>query len=294
MKNTGKPYEALTEQVFTRLLAQGNVCAKVERDVILEGRSTNHQIDVTFEFIAGSVSYRTIVQCKDWGSPVKQEQVLAFRSVLEDIRGQPRGIMVSRSGFQEGARRYAEDHGIKLYELREPQDTDWEGLVRGILIDVVVRVPQFDDVRFVWDESAIRAEMSARSMATLNLTFSGHPDEMRIASRGGAELDLSEILNALVPSLGEGAGPHPVRHTFDGPVFVEVPGCAIPQLRATAIEASVRISELHEQITVTLEHMIAFCFRDVLDGSVQFLDAGGRQVTVGRIINAGEAALTLP
>ena len=74
MKNTGKAYEELTEQVFRRLLAtHGGLVANVQRDVEIQGRSTTHQIDVTFEFVAGPVSYRTIVQCKDWGSPVKQD-----------------------------------------------------------------------------------------------------------------------------------------------------------------------------------------------------------------------------
>ena len=129
MKNTGKPYEQLTEQVFTRLLAHGgHVCANVRRDIILQGKSTKHQIDVYFDFMAGPALYQTLVQCKDWGAPVKQEQVLAFHDVLNDIPGQPRGIMVARSGFQEGAHNVARHHGIELYELREPRDEDWTGL----------------------------------------------------------------------------------------------------------------------------------------------------------------------
>src|SRR4051812_12729057 len=103
-KNTGKAYEELTQQVFDRLLAQSKICTQVQRDVKVQGKSTTHQIDVLFDFRAGPSVYRTIVQCKDWSSAVKQEQVLAFHSVLNDIPGQPRGVIVSRAGFQEGAR----------------------------------------------------------------------------------------------------------------------------------------------------------------------------------------------
>jgi hypothetical protein len=51
MKNTGKVYEQLTEEVFKRLLAHGGqVCANVRRDIILRGKSTKHQIDVYNSF----------------------------------------------------------------------------------------------------------------------------------------------------------------------------------------------------------------------------------------------------
>lgn len=133
-KNTGKEYETLPQRVFTRILAQERVCSDIERDVVVQGRATQHQLDVTFTFSIGTVRYRTIIQCKDWKSPVKQEQVLAFRTVLDDIPGQPRGVMVSRAGFQKGARNAAAHHGIQLYELRAPRDEDWDGLIKRIEI----------------------------------------------------------------------------------------------------------------------------------------------------------------
>ena len=76
------------------------------------------------------------MECKDWSSPVKQETVLAFRSTLDDIPGQPRGIMISRSGFQEGACKVAAHHGINIYELREPREEDFEGRLRAIITTV--------------------------------------------------------------------------------------------------------------------------------------------------------------
>src|SRR5690606_23468082 len=150
-KNTGKEYETLTERVFTRILAQESVCSDIERDVVVPGRATQHQLDVTFTFSIGSVHYRTIIQCKDWKSPVKQEQVLAFRSVLDDIPGQPRGIMVSRAGFQKGARNAAAHHGIQLYELRAPRDEDWDGLIQRIAIQGQLYAPQFRNSRLTFD-----------------------------------------------------------------------------------------------------------------------------------------------
>jgi hypothetical protein len=59
------------------------------------------------------------VQCKDWNSSVKQEQVFALKTVLEDLPKQPRGIIVTKKGFQKGSKGFATHHGIKLFELKE-------------------------------------------------------------------------------------------------------------------------------------------------------------------------------
>jgi hypothetical protein len=48
---------------------------------------------------------------------VKQEHVLAFKAILDDIPGQPRGVIVSRSGFQRGAWKVALASGIQLFQL---------------------------------------------------------------------------------------------------------------------------------------------------------------------------------
>jgi hypothetical protein len=274
--NTGKAYEALTEQVFSRLLAQSSVCVKVERDVVLAGKATSHQIDVTFEFVMGTTTYRTIIQCKDWASAVKQEQVLAFHDVLGDIPGQPRGIMVARSGFQEGARKVAEHHGIQLYELREPRDEDWAGLIRAVVITMNLRAPQFDDVQLVIDESAVRAEVVARGLAGIEVKFSGHPAEAPVVFESGDRCDLNQILNQRVPQ--DGLGPVRVRHEFNERVFVEVPGSPISRLPLLALEATITVTEHRDEMRVSLDHLIAYSFRDVLAGDVHFLGADGQRV----------------
>jgi len=121
--NTGKPYEKLTRRVFEALLAQQSVRnLRVEHDVKLKGITNEHQVDVYWEFDAGGITYRTVVECKDWKEPVEQGVLFALHSVLQQLPGQPRGVVVARSGFQEGAQLFAKAHGIVLYELRAPRD----------------------------------------------------------------------------------------------------------------------------------------------------------------------------
>ncbi|MDR0964948.1 MAG: restriction endonuclease [Myxococcales bacterium] len=274
MKNTGKPYEELTEQVFNRLLAQDKVCAQVKRDVILDGRSTRHQIDVTFEFVVGPIRYRNIVQCKDWNSPVKQEQVLAFLGVLADIPGQPRGIMVSRSGFQEGARRVADHHGIKLYELREPRDEDWEGLIRKIPIHLHICHSHFEDTRLFFDEDAIRKHLHNRDLPLLEIKFSFNPNITPLKNEATDEqINLDDLLNGLIPKTG--VPPYRIRHDFTDRVILEVPTSPIPRLPVVAIETTVSIHNSIHKSQINFDHLIAYCFKDILENKVHFIGAAG-------------------
>jgi hypothetical protein len=74
---------------------------------------------VYWKFEKAGVPYETIVQAKDWSSPVDQGELFKFNCVRWDLPGPPKGIFVTRTGYQSGAREYAEAHGIILYKLRE-------------------------------------------------------------------------------------------------------------------------------------------------------------------------------
>jgi hypothetical protein len=116
----GIPYEILVQSIFQEIHDQQSVhTIRVKHDITLQGIDTTHQIDVYWEFSLGGIVYRTIVQARDWKSEIKKEHVLAFKGVLEDIPGQPRGIIITRTGFQRGAKAIAKAHGIKLYLLTQ-------------------------------------------------------------------------------------------------------------------------------------------------------------------------------
>lgn len=104
-KNTGIPYEILTQSIFQAIQDQSEIKnIKVQHNVELPGRILRHQIDVYWEYEIGGILYRTVVQTKDWEQAVSQGPLLQFKGVLDDLPGQPRGIFVTRTGYQSGAR----------------------------------------------------------------------------------------------------------------------------------------------------------------------------------------------
>ena len=114
----GLQYELIAKAIFREILEEsGGLTLRVEHLATVQGLKTRWIIDVLWEFQLGGIPYLTLVQVKNWESKVSQEHVGAFEAVLRDIPGQPRGVMVSRCGFQEGAASLANAAGILLYQL---------------------------------------------------------------------------------------------------------------------------------------------------------------------------------
>lgn len=126
-KNTGKTFEKLAQEIYQAfcdfdISENGFKKIQVQHDVKIQGKSgATHQIDVFWEFNLAGVNYKTLVEVKDWKSPVEKEQILSLKAKIDDIPNS-NGIFVSRTGFQEGAKIYAEHSGIQLYTLNEDAD----------------------------------------------------------------------------------------------------------------------------------------------------------------------------
>ncbi|ELB2044435.1 restriction endonuclease [Vibrio parahaemolyticus] len=61
-----------------------------------------------------------IIECKNWGKPVAQHVVHSFTTVLQETGGHI-GILVSKEGFQEGARSYINNTNIVAFTYAEFQ-----------------------------------------------------------------------------------------------------------------------------------------------------------------------------
>jgi len=96
----------------------------VEHNTTLPGIKGKHQIDLYWKFELSGIVYYTIIQVKNWRSRVNQGELLKFSAVLNDLPNQPRGVFVTRSGYQKGAKQIADAEGILLYELQPISKSD--------------------------------------------------------------------------------------------------------------------------------------------------------------------------
>ncbi len=120
-------YELLTKEIFEAILNQSDVKnIAVRHNIILQGKTTAHQIDVYWKFELGGITYQTIVQAKNWNYPISKGALLQFKEILNDLPGQPKGIFVTKSGYQKGATEVATANGIDLLQLKEIENAHIE------------------------------------------------------------------------------------------------------------------------------------------------------------------------
>jgi len=78
----------------------------------LKGVRGEVEVDV-FVSAPDELAKKIICECKFWSTPVPQEKVHAFRTVVGDT-GATLGILISKSGFQAGAVKAAEHSNVLL------------------------------------------------------------------------------------------------------------------------------------------------------------------------------------
>ncbi|MEK4039423.1 restriction endonuclease [Paenibacillus sp. FSL F4-0122] len=75
-----------------------------------------YQIDIIAEFMALSVKFKVIVECKRYTRPVEREKIVVLADKVRSL-GAHKGILISTSGFQSGATEYARKHGVALLQI---------------------------------------------------------------------------------------------------------------------------------------------------------------------------------
>jgi len=145
--NPNTDFELFTQRIYQKLVDNDVLKpTTVQHNVKLKGKSgCEHQIDVYWEYeIAGNM-HRVAIECKNYDSQVPVGKVRDFQGVLSDLNN-VNGIMVSKKGFQEGAKKYATEYGISLKELRRPGWNEIIGSVTTVVhADIRHTLYLFDD-----------------------------------------------------------------------------------------------------------------------------------------------------
>lgn len=131
--NLNTEFERFTQRIYQKLVNNDVLRpTTVQHNVKITGRSgCEHQIDVYWEYeIAGNM-HRVAIECKNYDSLVPVGKVRDFQGVLADLNNVI-GIMVSRKGYQEGAKKYAAEYGISLKKLRSPGANEILGTITTV------------------------------------------------------------------------------------------------------------------------------------------------------------------
>ena len=125
--------QRLAAFVFKSLNEQGVVI----HDLRLRGDTgVKHQIDVTIE--NDGKKRRILIECKDFdisGDNVGIDILRNFWAVVDDTKPDE-AIVITCNDFTAAARMYARGKRIKLAILREFKESDWEGKVKVIEVNL--------------------------------------------------------------------------------------------------------------------------------------------------------------
>ena len=129
MKNKGKEYEEFVRGLQQAILdseesiKQKNII--VEKNVIIQDRNgINREFDLYWEYELGGFTYKTVIECKDYGSPISIEKIDALIGKVKDIP-ELRPVIATKTGYQRGAKTKAKQNGIDLLIVRKQNDSDW-------------------------------------------------------------------------------------------------------------------------------------------------------------------------
>lgn len=125
----GSEYEAFVQKLQQALLDaeaiahQKNI--KVERNKKIKDNCGNwREFDLYWEYELAGVTYKTIIECKDYASRVSVEKIDALIGKIRDIPGL-KPIFATTLGYQRGAEKKALQNCIDLLIVREQRDQDW-------------------------------------------------------------------------------------------------------------------------------------------------------------------------
>ena len=95
-----------------------NLGFDARKNVKIRGLRSTHEVDVLAVSEFGGLRFQVIVECKYWETKVKKTQVNALDSVVSDI-GAEKGVIISKVGFQKGAKEFASKCNIELYTYEQ-------------------------------------------------------------------------------------------------------------------------------------------------------------------------------
>ncbi|MBL4864932.1 MAG: restriction endonuclease [Pseudomonadales bacterium] len=109
---TPKDLESYVQYVYSSLLNLKDEGVVVSSNAILVGRSgARHEIDVFYQFQKTGIIHKVAFECKFLKRKVEKSSVIDFHGKIRDI-GSIQGILVSKNGYQKGAKEYANHYGM--------------------------------------------------------------------------------------------------------------------------------------------------------------------------------------
>lgn len=127
MHNNGRDYEEFVASLQQALLdaelitTQQNIRIELNKKII-DNCGIEREFDLYWEYELGGLTYKTVIECKDYIAVDKIDALIGKTRDIPDLRA----VFATKKGYQSGAKTKAEHNKIDLLIVREQNDSDWQ------------------------------------------------------------------------------------------------------------------------------------------------------------------------
>ena len=150
MTKAGTEYEIFVQTLMQAIInsenqgGQKNIKVR-HNEKIADRFGIERQFDVLWDYEQAGIVYNTIIECKDYNTPVSIEKIDALVGKLKDFPT-VRGIIATTQGFQSGAKDKAKNNGIEILCIRKSNDSDWVDengtpLIKKVVLNMTMLSP---------------------------------------------------------------------------------------------------------------------------------------------------------
>ena len=271
-ENTG--YEIFAQDIYQTLLDSEDIKPiKIQHNVDLEGRSgCKHQIDVFWEYEIAGVTHRVAIECKNYNtSDVPIGRIRDFFGALIDI-GNINGIFVCKKGYQSGAIKFAEYYGINLKELRVPVDSDWEGRIQTIQINLSALHINIKKRLTIFDNDWLKLNIPTTEKEQ-HFQIKGLANEIVIKDKEGNRITNLHELDNKLPHEWKDELNREYEYKWDD-AYIDVEGLGAIKLLSMKYVYDVQMTE-PEEIIISGKDTAKAILKDVKTGGIKFFDIDG-------------------
>ncbi|HZF70938.1 restriction endonuclease [Sulfuricurvum sp.] len=191
MAKMGSDYELFVQKLQQALLdsepfaEQHNITVERNKKII-DNIGIEREFDLYWEYTLAGITYKTIIECKDYSSRISIEKIDALIGKLHDLPD-IKPVFATKIGYQSGAEAKARQNKIDLLIVREQNHDDWQDedgnpLIKQIEINIhmlspahVTNFQPFVDKEWILQETDIDISKP--------LNFSGLSNEIYLENR---------------------------------------------------------------------------------------------------------------
>ena len=123
---------------------------------------------------------KTVIECKHYNSRVQIDELDALVCKIRDIDEDLIPVFATKTGYQSGAKKAADYHGVELLVVREQKESDWkaeDGMAFARYINVEVKMfdlPMIHNLHLEADEVWVKANRPDIDMDSGTISSNTH------------------------------------------------------------------------------------------------------------------------